>query len=152
MGILQLALIVIPLMIVIQILKDNRLLMCFQNGWHRLRVFLGMNENTSTTLAAGILFGLAYGSGVMIQASKEDGVSKKDLTLAFIFLGTCHAVFEDTLIFLPLGISVLPILLIRLGIAILLTVIVAIIWKKTHTERRKEIYIWTIKLQPYYLI
>ncbi len=139
MGILQLALIVIPIMIVIQILKDNRFIDVFSKKMAPITRTLGMNENTSTTLAAGLFFGLAYGAGVMIQASKEEGVSKKDLTIAFVFLGTCHAVIEDTLIFVPLGIPVLPLLLIRLVIAILLTVTVAIIWKKTSTDRRKEV-------------
>ncbi|HEY4549670.1 MAG TPA: hypothetical protein VIG98_05285, partial [Bacillus sp. (in: firmicutes)] len=79
------------------------------------------------------------GSGVMIQAVKEDGVSKKDLTLAFIFLCTCHAVFEDTLIFLAVGISVLPILVIRLGIAIILTASVSFIWNKVDIAKGKEV-------------
>ena len=65
---------------------------------------------------------LAYGAGVMIQAVKEDGVSQKDITLAFIFLMACHAVVEDTLIFVPLGIPVLPLFLIRLGVAICINV------------------------------
>ena len=45
-----------------------------------------MKPNTSMTLVAGLTIGLAYGAGVMIQAAKEDNVSKKDMTLAFIFL------------------------------------------------------------------
>ncbi len=107
LGILQLAMIVIPLMIVIQILKDLEWLKKFSSSMSPVTKSLGMNENTSTTMAAGLLFGLAYGAGVMIQAVKDDGVSKKDITLAFIFLMACHAVVEDTLIFIPLGIPVL---------------------------------------------
>ncbi|MGO4075991.1 hypothetical protein AB2981_14935, partial [Staphylococcus aureus] len=82
---------------------------------------LGMKENTSMTMVAGLTIGLAYGAGVMMKAVEEDGVSKKDLTLAFIFLVACHAVVEDTLIFIPLGIPVWPLLVIRLISAILLT-------------------------------
>jgi hypothetical protein len=74
----------------------------------------------------------------MIQAVKEDGVSKKDITLAFIFLMACHAVVEDTLIFIPLGIPVLPLLLIRLGVAIVLTLVVGFIWKRSGLVKRKE--------------
>jgi hypothetical protein len=138
LGIVQLALIVIPLMIVIQILKDLRWLDTFSKWMSPFTKALGMKENTSTTLAAGLLFGLAYGAGVMIQAAKEDGVSKKDLTLAFIFLVSCHAVIEDTLIFIPLGIPVWPLLLIRLVVAILLTVVVAVIWNRVQPVNRKE--------------
>lgn len=75
---------------------------------------------------------------VMIQAAKEDNVSKKDMTIAFIFLVACHAVIEDTLIFIPLGIPVLPLLLIRLITAIVLTMVVAYIWNRTDSVQRKE--------------
>ncbi|OLS37884.1 nucleoside recognition domain-containing protein [Bacillus sp. MRMR6] len=138
LGIFQLALIVIPLMIVIQFLKDLQWLKKFSVGMSPITRSLGMHENTSTTMAAGLLFGLAYGAGVMIQAVKEDGVSKKDLTLAFIFLVACHAVVEDTLIFIPLGIPVWPLLLIRVGVAIVLTMIVGFIWKRSGFISRKE--------------
>ncbi|MCH1625797.1 nucleoside recognition domain-containing protein [Ferdinandcohnia quinoae] len=137
-GIIQLAVIVIPLMIGIQILKDLKWLDVFSRWMSPITRALGMKENTSTTLAAGIMFGLAFGAGVMIQAVKEDNVSKKDLTLAFIFLVACHAVIEDTLIFIPLGIPVLPLLLIRLVTATVLTMIVAFIWKRVERNSRKE--------------
>jgi hypothetical protein len=137
-GIFQLAIIVIPLMIGIQILKDKKWLEIFSKWMAPITKALGMKENTSTTLAAGLLFGLAYGAGVMIQAVKEDGVSYKDVTTAFIFLVSCHAVVEDTLIFLPLGIPILPLLLIRLGVAIVLTLVVSFIWNRTIATKRKE--------------
>lgn len=138
LGIFQLAIIVIPLMIGIQILKDLAWLETFSRWMSPVTRMLGMKENTSTTLAAGLLFGLAFGAGVMIQAAKEDGVSKKDLYLAFIFLVACHAVVEDTLIFIPLGIPVIPLLLFRLGTAIILTMVVAFVWKKIEQTNRKE--------------
>lgn len=137
-GIFQLAIIVIPLMVVVQIMKDKQWLALFSRWMAPVTKLLGMKENTSTTLAAGLLIGLAYGAGVMIQAVQEDGVSKKDVTIAFIFLVACHAVVEDTLIFVPLGIPVLPLVLIRLGVAILLTIAVAFIWNRAELANRKE--------------
>lgn len=138
MGILQIAIIIIPLMIIIQILKDLKWLDVFSNWISPFTRMLGMKENTSMTLAAGLLIGLAMGAGVMIQAVKEDGVSKKDATIAFIFLVACHAVVEDTLIFIPLGIPVLPLLLIRIITAILLTITVAFIWNRVGIAKGKE--------------
>jgi hypothetical protein len=138
LGIFQLAIIVIPLMFVIQILKDLQWLTKFSKVMSPFTRSLGMQENTSMTMAAGLLFGLAYGAGVMIQAVEEDGVSKKDLTLAFIFLVSCHAVVEDTLIFVPLGIPVWGLFVIRLGVAILLTLVVGTIWKRSGILKRKE--------------
>lgn len=138
LGILQLAIIVIPLMIMIQYMKDLHWIDHFSKWMAPVLKLLGMKENTSTTLAAGILFGLAYGAGVMIQSAKENSVSKKDLYLAFIFLVSCHAVIEDTLIFVPLGIPVWPLLVIRLTVAIVLTMIVALIWRRIEFIGRKE--------------
>ncbi|PMC33995.1 hypothetical protein CJ195_25735 [Bacillus sp. UMB0899] len=139
MGIIQLALIVIPLMVIIQYLKDYGILNVFTRWMAPVTRMLGMKENTSMTLVAGLTIGLAYGAGVMIQAVKEDGVSYKDLTLAFIFLVSCHAVVEDTLIFIPLGIPVWPLLVIRLSVAIILTMTIAAIWRKLEAApRRKE--------------
>lgn len=137
-GVFQLAVIVIPLMVVIEILKDIKWIDKFSRWMAPVTKMLGMKENTSTTLAAGMIFGIAFGAGVMIQAAKEDNVSKKDLYLALIFLVSCHAVVEDTLIFIPLGIPVWPLLIIRLVVATLLTMAVALIWNRVELQSRKE--------------
>lgn len=138
LGIAQLALIVIPLMMAIQILKERKWIHAFSKWLAPVTKALGMKENTSLTLAAGLVFGLAYGAGVMIQAVREDGVSKHDLTLAFIFLVSCHAVVEDTLVFVPLGIPVWSLLCIRLATAIVLTMFVGFIWNRVIEIKRKE--------------
>ncbi len=137
-GVLQLAIIVIPLMIMIQMAKDLKWLDSFSRAMAPVTRFLGMKENTSMTLASGLLFGLAMGSAVMIQAVEEDGVSRKDVTIAFIFLVACHAVIEDTLIFIPLGIPVLPLFFIRIVTAVMLTLIIARLWERSENVRRKE--------------
>ncbi|TWT00084.1 nucleoside recognition domain-containing protein [Planomicrobium sp. CPCC 101079] len=137
-GILQLAMIVIPLMIAIQILKDKKYLQRFSDLLGPLTRLLGIQKNASMTLASGLIFGLAMGAGVMIQAVKEDGVSKKDATLAFIFLVSCHAIVEDTLIFIPLGIPVWPLLIIRVITALGLTIFVSYYWRRTE-QNRKEV-------------
>ncbi|WP_404454237.1 nucleoside recognition domain-containing protein [Virgibacillus necropolis] len=134
----QLALIVIPLMVIMQYLREKGWLTKLSNGLAPFTKLLGMERNTSMTLVAGLTIGLAYGAGLMIQAVKEDGVSRRDMYLALIFLVSCHAVVEDTLIFIPLGIPIWPLLAIRLVTAILLTMIVSIIWKRTDHVKGKE--------------
>ena len=138
MGVLQLAVIVIPLMVMIQVMKDLKWMDYLSAKMGPVTKRLGMSENTSFTLLSGLVIGLAMGAGVMIQAVKEDGVSKKDATLAIIFLVACHAVVEDTVIFIPLGIPVLPLLLIRLGVAVVLTMFIAYMWGRAELAQRKE--------------
>lgn len=137
-GVLQLAMIVIPLMLAIQILKDTKYLNRISDMMGPLTRLLGVQKNASLTLASGLIFGLAMGAGVMIQAVQEDGVSKKDATLAFIFLVACHAVVEDTLIFIPLGIPIWPLLAIRIVTALVLTIFISYLWRRSE-ENRKEV-------------
>ena len=142
LGIAQLAIIVIPLMVAIQIMHDKKWLEAFSRKLAPFMKLLGMKPNTAMPFATGLTIGLAYGAGVMIQAAKEGQVSKKDMTLAFIFLVSCHAVVEDTLIFIPLGIPVLPLLMIRVVTAIVLTMIVGYFWNRHESVKRKEAMIY----------
>lgn len=137
MAVVQLAVIVIVLMIVMQYFREIGLLDKFSKLLAPMTRILGMEKNASMTLVAGLTVGLAFGAGLMIQAMREDGVSKKDMVLALIFLVSCHAVIEDTVIFIPLGIPVLPLLLIRLITAFVLTMIISFIWRQF--EKRKDI-------------
>lgn len=137
-GIFQLAIIVIPLMIFIQFMKDLNFLKVFTRWMTPATKVLGLAPNTATTLGAGLLFGLAFGAGVIIQAVKEDHIKKKDMYLLFIFLVACHAVIEDTLIFIPLGIPVWPLLVVRLIIAVLLTMAIAFVWKQVEKETNRK--------------
>ena len=85
-GVIQLALIVIPLMVIIQFLKDRNYLQKFSEKLAPFTKVIGVQPNASLTLVAGLTIGLAYGAGVMIQAVQEDGVSKKDATLGLYIL------------------------------------------------------------------
>lgn len=137
-GIAQLALIVIPLMLVVQIMREKNWLKLIANGLAPLTKLIGVDKNTSVTLASGLSIGLAYGAGVMIDAVKEDKVKKKDLYIVFIFLVACHAVVEDTLVFLILGIPVWPLLVIRLTAALILTIAISRIWNAYDKKRSKQ--------------
>src|SRR5699024_650882 len=91
-AIVQLALIVIPLMLAMQFFREKGRLTSISDKLGPFTRMLGMEKNTSMTLVAGLTIGLAYGAGLMIQAVKEDGVSRRDMYLALIFLVSCHAV------------------------------------------------------------
>ena len=139
MAVLQLSMIVIPLMIIMQFLRDLGWLTIISDKFAPFTRFLGMKENTSFTLVTGLTIGLAFGAGVMIQAVQEDGVSKKDMMLALIFLVTCHAVVEDTVVFIPLGIPVWPLLVIRFITAVILTLLASYIWNRVEKKRKEDI-------------
>lgn len=145
-GILQLIYIVFPLMLVIQFAKDYGWMDYITKLLSPFTKILGVESKAGVTLAAGLFFGLAFGAGVMIQAVKEDGVSKKDLYLVFLFLIACHAVVEDTLLFIPLGIPVIYLFAIRFFVALIVTFIVARVIGKIGKDRTTEIAQAEVKL------
>lgn len=138
-AILQIAIIIFPLMIATQYFREKGWLEKLSKAFAPFTRFLGMKENTSFTLVTGLTIGLAIGAGVMIQAVREDNVSHKDMVLALIFLVSCHAVVEDTVVFIPLGIPVWPLLVIRIFAAVILTMVVAFIWNRMENRRRREL-------------
>src|SRR5699024_7983825 len=131
------ALIVIPLMLVMEYLRDLGWLTVISNKFAPFTRFLGMKENTSFTLVTGLTIGRAIGAGVVIHAVLEVGVAKTDMMLALITLVTCHAVVEDTVVFIPLGIPVWPLLVIRFTSAVALTLFASYIWNRVE-ERRED--------------
>lgn len=135
-GVLQLVLIVIPLMMAIQALKDLKALDKLASWLAPLLKPFGIAEKGAIAMASGLMVGLFFGAGLIIQEAKEQQLSKRDVTLIMIFLAACHAVVEDTLIFVPLGIPVIWLLLIRLAAAVLLTWIVARVWAAVPSAER----------------
>ena len=131
LGIWQIVIIVFPLMLGIQILKDLHAIEYISRWLKPLTRFLGLSsEKTSVPLLAGLIFGLAYGAGVIIESAKEENFSKRDLYLLSIFLVASHAVVEDTLLFIPLGINVVYLLMIRVMVAFLITILTARVWHR----------------------
>lgn len=137
-GVVQMTLIVLPLMVGIELLKDLRVVDRLSRLLAPLTRLLGLSERTSLTLLAGLLFGLAFGAGVIIESAREAGFSKRDLYLLTLFLSACHAVVEDTLIFVPLGINVLGLLALRLAVALILTTLFARAWRALEARRAQR--------------
>jgi hypothetical protein len=95
--------IVMPLMIVLQLAKDYRVLDYLSRFLKPATDFLGMSKESGFPLLVGFFFGIAFGAGVIVQSAREGNLTKRDLVLLSVFLASCHAVIEDTLIFVAVG-------------------------------------------------
>jgi len=95
--------IIIPLMIVLALLTDSRLLdrgvVFIQPVMQRLN----LSSRVAFPLLAGFFLGIVFGSGVIISFANDGTLTKRDLILVLVFLGICHSIIEDTLIFAALG-------------------------------------------------
>lgn len=99
----SIAKIVIPLMIVLQIAKDYKVLDKISKFFEFLTRFFNMSRESTLPLLVGIIFGISYGAGVIIQSAKEGDLLEKDTFLISAFLIICHAIIEDTLLFVAVG-------------------------------------------------
>ena len=79
---------------------------------------LGLEERSSEAFIAGLLFGLVYGAGVILQRVQSDGVSKEQVDRIALLLGLMHAIVEDTLLFVPFGAHAWPVVIIRVAVAV----------------------------------
>jgi hypothetical protein len=95
--------IIIPLMVVLSLLTDSRLLDrgvgFIQPALRKLRI----SNAVAFPLVAGLFLGIVFGSGVIISVARDRTLAKRDLILVLVFLGICHSIIEDTLIFAALG-------------------------------------------------
>ncbi len=119
----HLALIVVPLMVGMQILDDLRILEKVSIQLEKVVRFLGISGAGSFPLVVGLVFGLAYGAGMIIHYARQGQLSRRELLLIITFLSINHSVFEDTLLFVAIGANGLLILFIRFAAAIMVTVL-----------------------------
>lgn len=89
-----------------------------------------MNKNMFMMMVMGLMIGLVYGVGVMIKVVEDDGVSKWDMILVFIFFVVCYVVVEDIFVFILFGILVWLFFLICVIIVVLLIMVIVYMWKK----------------------
>ena len=95
--------IIIPLMVVLALLTDTRLLDRGVGFIQPVMQRLNLSNRVAFPLLAGLFLGIVFGSGVIISSANDGTLTKRDLILVLVFLGICHSVVEDTLIFAALG-------------------------------------------------
>ncbi|MBU5257458.1 nucleoside recognition domain-containing protein [Tissierella praeacuta] len=129
-SVITMAKIVIPLMVFMEILKDSKILAKLSRKMEPVANFFDISNVAVFPLIIGLIFGLSYGAGVIIESTEENNLSKKDLYTLMIFLIACHAVIEDTLLFVVVGANLWFLLSVRVGVAIVISLFASRILKK----------------------
>jgi len=76
--------------------------------------YLGMSEKVANIILIGLTLGISFGGGFLIEESKKNNISKRDILLSLSFLSLCHSIIEDTILILLLGSHISGILFFRL--------------------------------------
>ena len=125
-------------MVVMQLAKDYKILDKISTGLDFIVKPFRMSKEATFPLLVGLIFGLSYGAGVILQSAKEGNLTKKDTTLIGVFLIACHAIIEDTLVFAAIGASGWLLLGTRTVMAILVTFVVSRTMKDRKDEENKN--------------
>lgn len=134
----KLVLIIVPLVTLFEVLRHHPVFRKAGTAVDPLMRGVGLTRDAAVPLFTGIFLGIAYGAGIIIRVAQERRLPKRELFLMGLFLATCHAVVEDTLIFAVIGGS-LPVMLgVRILLALLLTALLARLWKERSSGDRSS--------------
>jgi len=126
----KLTLIVVPLVMLFELLRHLKLFRRSGRTVEPLMRGMGLTPAAAVPLFTGIFLGIAYGAGIIIKVAREKRLPPRELFLMGLFLATCHAVVEDTLIFVAIGGNGWQMLGIRIVLAVLMTALLARFWKQ----------------------
>ncbi|MAV83022.1 MAG: nucleoside recognition protein [Pelagibacteraceae bacterium] len=97
--------------------------------------FLGMSDKVANIILIGLTLGISFGGGFLIEESKKNNISKKDILLSLSFLSLCHSVIEDTILILLLGSHISGILFFRLIYTIIIVLLMNIFLKTNYSDK-----------------
>ncbi len=90
------------------------------------------------TLASGLILGITYGAGVLISEARSGHMSRTEIFVIATFLLICHAIIEDTLLFVMFGANAWVIIAARSFAAVVVTWVVWIWVLKRADKQRTE--------------
>ncbi|HYF84230.1 MAG TPA: nucleoside recognition domain-containing protein [Clostridia bacterium] len=112
--ILKMTFIIIPLLIAIECLKDMGWLEKISARFRGVTKLLRLPGEAALGLIVALFVGLLFGSGVIMQINEEVKMTRTQMNILFAFVGICHAVIEETILFTAIGANGAIILLSRI--------------------------------------
>lgn len=80
--------------------------------------------NTAFSLGTGTILGITYGAGILISEYENATMSTKEVWFVGTFLMICHAIIEDTVLFVIFGANPWVIVVLRLIFASLFAILI----------------------------
>lgn len=117
--------ILIPLMIIVEILMVYNVMEKLADKLQFLAKTMGMKKQSIFPLLVGIIMGVTYGAGTLIEINRQTPIPKKDYALIGVFMFLCHGIIETAFIFAVAGANIFMVTFGRLLIAYGVTVLAA---------------------------
>jgi hypothetical protein len=87
--------------------------------------------NSGFSITVGVILGITYGAGILIAEYEKGILQKREILFIGTYLMICHAIIEDTLLFVLFGANIWVIVSVRVFFATLFAYGVLKVWKKT---------------------
>lgn len=88
------------------------------------------NISKGFSIVTGVFLGITYGAGILIDEVRSGKISKDDIFYIATFLMICHAIIEDTLLFVIFGANFTMVVAIRTIGAIILSYLFLQVYKR----------------------
>jgi Fe2+ transport system protein B len=132
---LKIFLIVMPLIIALEWARAQPWFDRVIRAAHPVFRPMGFRPQALFPLLTGVIFGIAYGAGVLIPQAQSGDLDRRQIFLIGAFLCICHAIIEDTLLFVALGGNGWIVLVARFAVAIAVVYLLARLpWPAAVTE------------------
>ena len=102
---LQILVIIVFIMVVLELMKAYKLIDRLVRVLEPLLKILGLNRNVGLLWLAAAIFGIAYGGALIVEEIRQGHYSREELERLHLSIGINHAMIEDPLLFVPLGIG-----------------------------------------------
>jgi hypothetical protein len=100
----QIFCIIMPLMVVLELAKIFNLIQMITRVFSPVVALLGLDRSCGMLWLTAAVFGLAFGSAVIVEETRTNTYDREELTKLHLSIGVNHAMIEDPILFLPLGI------------------------------------------------
>lgn len=117
--------IIAALMVLLRLLKWCGIETLIQTLLSPFLKALTIGKETTNVCVIGLVLGLSFGAGLLIDEARTGKINKRDIFLAVCFLGLTHSIIEDTILILLLGADVMSILWGRLLFGFIVIAILA---------------------------
>lgn len=116
---LQILAIITLLMTILEIAKQYGWIEKIVGFFKPFFILFGLKKSSGPMWLAGIFFGILYGAAVIVDESQEGSMDEEELKKVHLTMGINHAMIEDPLLFLPLGLNLLLLYIPRMIAAII---------------------------------
>ena len=114
----KILLIIVTLMIILEIMKSYHIIDRIARVMAPVLKTLGLGKKTGFLWLTAAAFGLTYGAVVIVEEAKAGHLSTDELERLHVSIGINHAMIEDPLLFLSLGLGLFWLIVPRLIAAI----------------------------------